>query len=78
MKFPCDWQLDMMDCGPACLKIIAKYYGRYYSLQYLRDKCGISREGVSFLDLSYASESIGLKTLAIKCTIEDLIVKLFV
>lgn len=75
-SFPIDRQLDMMDCGPACLKMIAKHYGKYYSLQYLRDKCGISREGVSFLDLSHAAESIGLRSLAIKCTIDDLILKI--
>ncbi|MBX3255002.1 MAG: hypothetical protein KF862_12745 [Chitinophagaceae bacterium] len=26
-RFPCDRQMDMTDCGPACLKMIAKYYG---------------------------------------------------
>ncbi|MGE9314216.1 peptidase domain-containing ABC transporter [Niabella sp. CJ426] len=75
-KFPCDRQMDMMDCGPACLKMIAKFYGKYYSLQYLRDKCGITKEGISFLDLSYAAESIGLRSLALKCTIEDLLNKI--
>ncbi|MCS3798574.1 peptidase domain-containing ABC transporter [Niastella sp. OAS944] len=72
-KFPIDRQLDIMDCGPACLKMIAKYYGRFYSLHYLRDKCGISREGVSLLDLSYAGEQIGFRTLSLKCTIKDLL-----
>lgn len=62
----------MKDCGPSCLKIIAKYHGKYYSLQFLRDKCGQTREGVSFLDLSYAAESIGLRSLAIRATIDDL------
>ncbi|MDB5146268.1 MAG: transporter ATP-binding protein [Mucilaginibacter sp.] len=71
-SFPTDRQLDMMDCGPSCLKIIAKHYGKYYSLQHLRDKCGVSREGVSFLDLSYAGESIGLRSMATSSTIEDL------
>jgi ATP-binding cassette subfamily B protein len=51
--FPHEFQMDAKDCGPACLKIIAKYYGKYYSLQYLRDLCGITREGVSLLDISY-------------------------
>lgn len=74
-KFPCDRQLDVMDCGPACLKMIAKHYGKYYSLQYLRDKCGITKEGVSFHDLSYASEQIGLRTLPVKCTLKDLVEK---
>lgn len=71
-SFPVDRQLDMMDCGPACLKTIAKYYGKYYSLQYLRDKCGMSREGVSFLDISYAAESIGFRSLSVKSTLLDL------
>ena len=48
-SFPYEYQLDGMDCGPACLKVIAKHFGKYYSLQYLRDLCGITREGVSFL-----------------------------
>ena len=72
-KFPHEFQMDAKDCGPACLKIIAKYYGKYYSLQYLRDLCGITREGVSFLDISYAAEKIGLRSLSIKATLEDLI-----
>lgn len=75
-NFPCDRQLDMMDCGPACLKMIAKHYGKFYSLQYLRDKCGITKEGVSFLDLSHAAEEIGLRTLSLKCSMEDLLYKI--
>lgn len=71
-RFPFEHQLDAMDCGPAALKIIAKHFGKYYSLPYLRDLCGITREGVSFLDLSYEAEKIGLHTLAIKATIDDL------
>ncbi|MGY0039346.1 cysteine peptidase family C39 domain-containing protein [Pedobacter sp. NJ-S-72] len=74
-KFPCDRQLDMMDCGPACLKMIAKYYGRYYSLQHLRDQCGLTKEGVSFLNLSHAAEEIGLRTLSLKCSMQDLLYK---
>lgn len=66
----------MMDCGPACLKMISKYYGKFYSLQYLRDKCGITKEGVSFLDISHTAEEIGLRSLSIKCTVEDLLIKI--
>lgn len=71
-KFPFEYQLDAMDCGPSCLKMICKYFGKYYSLPYLRDLCGITREGVSFLDLSYGAEKIGLHTLAIKADIQTL------
>ena len=74
-RFPVEYQMDSQDCGPASLKIIAKYFGKYYSLQYLRDRCGITKAGVSLLDLSTGAESIGLRTLAIKCTIDDLVLK---
>lgn len=75
-KFPCDRQLDMMDCGPACLKMVARYYGKFYSMQFLRDKCGITREGVSLLDMGYAAESIGLHTLSVRVALKDLINKI--
>ena len=71
--FPVEYQMDSQDCGPASLKIIAKHFGRYYSLQYLRDRCGITNHGFSLLDLSTGAENIGLRTLAIKCTIEEVI-----
>ena len=74
-SFPHEFQMDAKDCGPACLKIIAKYYGKYYSLQYLRDLCGITREGVSLLDISYAAEKIGLRTISLKTTLDDLVNK---
>lgn len=72
-SFPIDRQMDSQDCGPACLKMIAKYFGRFYSLQYLRDKCSIGKNGVSMLDLSNGAESIGLRTLAVKITIDQLV-----
>lgn len=72
-RFPCDRQFDIMDCGPACLKMIAKYHGKFYSLQSIRDKCGLTKEGVSFLDLSYAAESIGFRTISVKASINDLL-----
>ncbi len=72
-RFPVEYQMDSQDCGPASLKIIAKYFGKYYSLQFLRDKCGITKEGVSLLDISTGAESIGLRTLAIRCTTDDVV-----
>ena len=72
-RFPVEYQMDSQDCGPASLKIIAKYFGKFYSLQYLRDRCGITKEGVSLLDLSTGAESIGLRTLAIKCVMDDVV-----
>ncbi len=74
--FPVEYQMDSQDCGPASLKIIAKHFGKYYSLQFLRDRCGMTREGVSLLDLSNGAESIGLRTLSITCPLEDLVYRI--
>jgi ATP-binding cassette subfamily B protein len=65
-KFPFYQQMDAMDCGPSCLRMIAQHYGRHYTLQTLREKCYIDREGVSLLGTSEGAESIGLRSLAIK------------
>ena len=62
MKFPFFKQLDTMDCGPSCLRMIAKYFGKDYSLQDLRLKSYISRAGVSMLGISDAAENIGFRT----------------
>lgn len=60
--FPHYIQLDAMDCGSSCLRMIAKYYGRSYTLQNLSEKSYITREGVSMLGISDAAESIGFRT----------------
>ena len=71
--FPHYTQLDSMDCGPTCLRMIAKYYGRSYTLQNLREKSFITREGVSMLGISDAAESIGMATQGVRITVEQLI-----
>lgn len=68
--FPSYLQPDSMDCGPACLRIISKFYGKNYSMLTLRDRCYMSREGVSLLDLSDAAESLGFRTTGISTTWE--------
>ena len=70
--FPHYTQLDAMDCGPTCLRMISKYYGRNYSLQTLRDKAFITREGVSMFGLSDAAESIGFRSLGAKLSLDRL------
>jgi ATP-binding cassette subfamily B protein len=70
--FPHYRQLDRMDCGPSCLRMIAGYYGRNYSVQYLRERCFITREGVSMLGISDATESIGMSTKGVRITLEQL------
>jgi len=65
-KFPHYKQTEAKDCGPTCIKIIAKHYGKNINTQQLRDLSETTREGSSLLGLSEAVESIGFKSLGIK------------
>ncbi len=65
-------QLDAMDCGPTCLRMVADHYGRYYALETLRQRCHIGREGVSLLGISTAAESIGFRTIGVHISFEQL------
>ena len=71
--FPFYKQHDAMDCGAACLRMIAKYYGKHYSLESLREKTYITREGVSMLGISDAAENIGFRTLGVHVSFEKLL-----
>ena len=55
-KFPTYRQLDSMDCGPTCLRIIASHYGRSWSL----------------LGISDAAEAVGFRTMGVKLTFGQL------
>ena len=70
--FPHFLQLDKMDCGPTCLRMIAKYYKRNYTLQYLRERSFITREGVSMLGISDAAETIGFRTRGVRISLDQL------
>ncbi|WP_291910156.1 peptidase domain-containing ABC transporter [Chitinophaga sp. CB10] len=65
-------QLDAMDCGPTCLRMVAKHYGRDYPLDYLRTLSNITREGVNMLGISEAAEKIGFHTTAVRISFEQL------
>lgn len=71
-KFPNYRQLDGKDCGPTCIQIIAKYYGKFISLQEIRELSSISKEGLSLYELGLTAERLGLKSLPIKATIANL------
>jgi len=71
--FPGYTQLDAMDCGPTCLRMIAKYYGQNYPIQFLREKAFITRAGVSMLGISEAAEAIGFHTNGVMLTFNELV-----
>ncbi len=65
-NFPFYKQLDASDCGAACLRMVARYHGRHYSLEYLRELSYLDREGASLMGIADAAEKIGLRTLGVK------------
>ncbi len=71
-SFPFYKQLDAMDCGPTCLRMVARHYGKHYSLQTLREKSHLNVEGVSMLGIAKAAEAIGLQTMGVSLTWERL------
>ncbi|MDN3686824.1 cysteine peptidase family C39 domain-containing protein [Cyclobacterium jeungdonense] len=62
-NFPFYKQPDAKDCGPTCLRIIAKHYGKLVSLQEIREYSETTRSGSNLLKLCEAAEAIGFKTI---------------
>lgn len=65
-------QQEERDCGPTCLRMIAKHYGRNFPIQKLRELCQVHRGGVSLLNLSQASEKLGFRSMGVKMNMEQL------
>ena len=70
--FPHYIQYDAMDCGPTCLRMVAAFHGKRYSLEGLREKSFITREGVSMLGISEAAEKIGIRSICVQVSYEKL------
>ncbi len=72
-KFPFYKQFDNRDCGPTCLRMIAKYYGKSFSRDFLREKAGITRLGVTMAGIADAAEAIEMRTLGMRVTLDSLV-----
>ncbi|MEL6134996.1 MAG: cysteine peptidase family C39 domain-containing protein, partial [Bacteroidota bacterium] len=70
--FPFVRQQEASDCGPACLKMIAKHYGRSISMAKMRTYCQTGRRGSSIRHMSEAAEALGFKTLGVKLSYTEL------
>lgn len=72
-RFPVLQQYDAMDCGPTCLVMISKSYGKNYNIEHLHDLCNISNEGVSLYGISIAAEKIEFHTVGTQLSLIQLI-----
>ena len=75
MSYPFVRQYDAMDCGPACISMVALWHGRRVSLETIRKRAWITREGVSFLGLKSAAESIGFRAEGVRIPFSVLVAK---
>lgn len=66
-------QFNTINCGPTCLRMIAKYYGKTFSIETLRARSFITREGVSMLCIGDAAESIGFRTSGVRISLKQLL-----
>jgi ATP-binding cassette subfamily B protein len=71
-RFPLSYQLDTMDCGLACLDMIARYYGREYPRRYISEVCPQDRQGASLSSIAHGAERLGFRTLSVKISFDDL------
>jgi ATP-binding cassette subfamily B protein len=71
-SFPFYKQVDQFDCGPACLRIIAKYYGKNFSSEHLRDVCNITSDGITIKSLINGAEELGFQAMPAKIDYETL------
>ena len=65
-------QYDSMDCGPTCLKIIAKYYNKDIEIETFRKWSGIARDGVSLYGLDAAAKRLEFETNPVLISAHDL------
>ena len=71
-RLPLVRQLEIGDCGAACLAMVLRSYGRRAHLSELRDLTGTGRDGVSAAGLVSAARHLGLEARGLRCPAEHL------
>jgi ATP-binding cassette subfamily B protein len=72
-SFPHYQQFDAMSCGPTCLRIIAKHFGKSIPQAEVEEIAYKGKQGVNLLSLCEAAEGIGLRTLPVRCDLGAII-----
>ena len=70
MKFY--YQLESIDCGPACMAMIFNFHGVHCSVKQIKNACSITRMGVSVKDIVDGSKKMGFEATAVKLSINQL------
>src|SRR5262249_29960814 len=71
-RIPFVQQLSATECGAACLAMVLGYLGKDVPVEETRERCGVSRDGVSALDILQAASLYGLRGRGVKVELDDL------
>lgn len=71
-RFHYELQADEMDCGPTCLRMVARHYGRVLNAESVREQCALTREGVSLAGVAQGAEAVGMSALGVEVDYETL------
>lgn len=71
-KVPVIMQLEALECGAACLCMIAAYYKKWIPLTKVRADCGVSRDGSVAKNILKAGRAYGFKAAGYKLEMSDL------
>ncbi len=65
-------QHESIDCGPACLAMVASAHGKMYSVGQVKQICSITRMGVSVQDIIRGGKEMGFDTTGLKLKLRQL------
>ncbi|WP_447768129.1 peptidase domain-containing ABC transporter [Sphingobacterium faecium] len=71
-RFPHYKQMDEMDCGATCLRMVFKHYGKLVPIHKIRKLCQTTKNGVNLLGISEAAEKLGFRTYGVRLSLEQL------
>nr|WP_262509190.1 cysteine peptidase family C39 domain-containing protein [Tenacibaculum maritimum] len=55
--------MDNRDCGPTCLRMVARFQRKNFSSEFLRDRFGIIMHGVTMSGIADATDATEMRTL---------------
>ncbi|MGL5063033.1 MAG: ABC transporter transmembrane domain-containing protein [Microcoleus sp.] len=70
--FPFLQQQSASDCGATCLAMISEYWGKKYSINYLRELAEVGRSGTSPKNLAKAAETLGFQARPVRASLTPL------
>jgi ATP-binding cassette subfamily B protein len=72
-RYPFIEQQSQADCGAACLAMVSRYWGKSFSINWLRELAKVGRSGSSLKNLGKAAESLGYEARPVKANLNSLV-----